>query len=653
MDKQGYVALPTSEKPPSYEEAPLQLPDPVTAAKERRRRRLRVWLPVLLVSVALFSWTMFPRHVRFSQFDEQQEMRVVDLGFHSSAYNDNLAVQDLQEFMNGYVNGIERARSRHHHHHHHPHPHHGPESDPIDENETHPPPPPPPPPPSHHGHHHPPPPHHHGHPPRPPHHGHPPPLPPHHPPHEEEPVFFPPPPPPPPAFFDEEPMEMDSFPLVDPSWAFDELMPQLHADDEQDDELEQDDERDDEHDDEHDDDELRLGHHMHASKRDADDEPEFVQELPTHRRIHLSPDAIKTTLKNNHAKRAIVTENESAVETFTGSATNETSLWLHLHTGPRAFGNVTVRQDNAQKDISIVFRTPNATWFQHIEVDTRTWDNLVVFKVNRRRGCPGRRNHRNAHHPPLSPHEENMPERLQVEEDDQEHDKKHNIKHEIKKIKHDIKERKHRLKEWKHKHKHHHHDRKEKKHGKPNDAETRPKFYYDVDVILPGQVNVKNLEIRLSHGVINTDASLTNEFKNVILSVNHGHVFVKNLEAERIIVASYQGSIEGTFQPKDRFALGTMYGDASVRIQPKQRDQVHMALAAPNGEIQAAVTRDAFQGRFVVSATRPKATDQHGDRVLTNMNDDGMTFVSSVASEELSSSQLDIHAQTDAHLFLD
>ncbi|CAO3585881.1 unnamed protein product [Absidia cylindrospora] len=142
-------------------------------------------------------------------------------------------------------------------------------------------------------------------------------------------------------------------------------------------------------------------------------------------------------------------------------------------------------------------------------------------------------------------------------------------------------------------------------HGSTND--------YSIDIVLPSSMTtMKKLDIHINNGTIHADASLQATFESAKFSMIHGAMSVQKLTADRIMLGAYSGIIAGTFQPKDRFAVGTYYGHSNVRllqssIKADHCHQLHIASSSPHGVAEVALEHGAFYGQFIASRTLDEA----------------------------------------------
>ncbi|ORZ10843.1 hypothetical protein BCR42DRAFT_422174 [Absidia repens] len=136
---------------------------------------------------------------------------------------------------------------------------------------------------------------------------------------------------------------------------------------------------------------------------------------------------------------------------------------------------------------------------------------------------------------------------------------------------------------------------------------------YSIDIVFPSSMTtMKKLDIHINNGTIHADASLQATFESVQFSTIHGAMSVQKLTADRIMLGTYSGIIAGTFQPKDRFAVGVYYGHSNVRLLQSSINtdhcrHLHIASSSPHGVAEVVLEHGAFDGQFIASRTLDEA----------------------------------------------
>ncbi|KAI8092672.1 uncharacterized protein BX664DRAFT_327875 [Halteromyces radiatus] len=149
-------------------------------------------------------------------------------------------------------------------------------------------------------------------------------------------------------------------------------------------------------------------------------------------------------------------------------------------------------------------------------------------------------------------------------------------------------------------------------------------FNYSLDIVFPsGLHSMDSLYIKIDNGTVNGDDSLKLAFKSVTLAAAHGTILTKNLKADRIMLGAYSGTIEGSYQPTEQFAVGVFHGHSDIHLfsSPNRTDHLHIASGSPHGVAKLSLAHGSFEGQFI-------AKQCYGDVPTVNFTvNDGESYV--------------------------
>ncbi|CAO3649353.1 unnamed protein product [Cunninghamella echinulata] len=127
--------------------------------------------------------------------------------------------------------------------------------------------------------------------------------------------------------------------------------------------------------------------------------------------------------------------------------------------------------------------------------------------------------------------------------------------------------------------------------------------HINVQVIFPSYLkNYQGIGVYLSNGYVRFDESLKNiQFDSVSITTSYGAIISDHLRTQKMLMALYNGYVNGFFEVSESFGLGVYYGD----IQPIIRclsSNVHIASTSKYGSSTIYVDEDSFDGQIDIQS---------------------------------------------------
>ncbi|KAI9309686.1 hypothetical protein BJ944DRAFT_245505 [Cunninghamella echinulata] len=128
--------------------------------------------------------------------------------------------------------------------------------------------------------------------------------------------------------------------------------------------------------------------------------------------------------------------------------------------------------------------------------------------------------------------------------------------------------------------------------------------HINVQVIFPSSLkNYQGIGVYLSNGYVHFDESLKNiQFASISIKTSYGAIISDYLRTQKVIMAMYNGYVDGYFEVSESFGLGVYYGN----IQPIIRclsNNVHIASTSKHGSSTIYIDKDSFEGQIDIQST--------------------------------------------------